>query len=214
MGLFCRYSSAWPISTSCQREYSTSSVMPQERKFYDKEEFLKDLTNLEYFDALCYQLDHRLDNYYVTKNEKGLFDHVTAFDNDAARTFFVLSTLPKATYAGASCVLAKDGTVARPYMDKAFADKLLNINSKDVKKAVGEYLSRTQLRCLNGRIKRLRKAVLKTSQRRDFLVSSWELANAENAADAKWGKTYFEIYLNDTLMLDREKEFQKMRNEA
>ncbi len=192
-----------------------SDVLPEERKKYDKASFLCDLTNLEYFDALCYQLDHRLDNYYVTKNEKGVFDHVVAFDNDAARTFFVLPTLPKGTYAGANCVLAKGGVVSRPYMDKKFLDRLLIITPRDVKLSVGDYLSPTQLYCLNQRINRLRKAALKTAQqRKDFLVSDWNTVSSENAADSKWGTTYFSIYLTDTLMLDREKEFAEMRNKS
>ena len=190
-----------------------SAVLPKNRENYAKETFLRDITNLEYLDALCYQLDHRLDNYYVTQNENGVFEHTVAFDNDALRTFFVSPYLPKRTYADATCVLANDGTVLRPYMDKAFADKLLNLSKKDIKNAVGEYLSLPQRYCLNQRIKKLQSAVKKTvRQRADFLVLNWETVCAQNASDQKWGKTYFNLYLNDTLMLDREKQFEEMKN--
>lgn len=192
-----------------------SEVLPKERENYDKETFLRDLTNLEYLDALCYQLDHRLDNYYVTKNEMGVFEHVVAFDNDALRTFFVAPNLPKRTYADATCVLANDGTVMRPYMDKEFSDKLLSLSKKDVKNALGEYLSSAQRYCLNQRIKKMQNAVKKTAeQRADFLVSDWNMVDAQAAADLKWGKTYLHLYLNDTLMLDREKQFEDMKKQS
>lgn len=191
-----------------------SDILPDARKNFAKGTFIRDITTLEYFDALCYQLDHRLDNYYVTSDENGCIQHVVAFDNDAARTFFVSPALPKSTYANATCVLSKDGTAFRPYIDKNFADKLLSISKNDVKKAVGEYLSFSQLYCLNQRIKKLQDAVRKTAeQRMDFLVSDWQNVDTENAANSKWGKTYFDLYLNDTLMLDREKLFEKMRNQ-
>ena len=111
-----------------------SDILPEDRKNLEKSTLLKDITTLEYFDALCYQLDHRLDNYYVTRNGAGKIDHVVAFDNDAARTFFVSPNFPTKTYADATCVLAKDKTVARPYMDKAFAERLLDayINGKEI----------------------------------------------------------------------------------
>lgn len=190
-----------------------SDISPKDRENFSKATFLKDITTLEYFDALCYQLDHRLDNYYVTKNEAGSIDHVVAFDNDAARTFFVAPYLPPKTYADATCVLAKDKTINRPYMDKAFADKLLNLSAKDIKGAVGEYLSLTQLYCLNQRIRKLQKAIKKTvNQRADFLVLDWEKIDMQNASDPQWGKTYLDLYLNDTLMIDRKKQFEKMKN--
>ncbi len=190
-----------------------SDILPEDRKNFEKRTFIRDITTLEYFDALCYQLDHRLDNYYVTENEAGNIDHVVAFDNDAARTFFVNPSFPTKTYAGAACILAKDKTVSRPYMDKDFADKLFGLSKKDIKDSLGDYLSLAQLTCLIKRIKKLKKAVTKTVRARtDFLVSDWETADVENACDARWGKTYFELYLHDTLMLDRKKQFEEIRN--
>ena len=189
-----------------------SDVLPAQRTNYIAKTFLKDLTNLEYFDALCYQLDHRLDNYYVTQNEHGAFEHVIAFDNDAVRTFFVSTHLPKKTYAEATGVLIGNRTINRPYMDKEFADNLLKLSRKNVKAAVGDCLSFFQLYCLNKRVRRLQKAVRKTAkQNKDFLVSDWETVHPQVMEDPKWGKTYFSLYLHDTLMLDREKEFEELK---
>lgn len=192
-----------------------SDILPQDRKNFVKNTFLRDITNLEYFDALCYQLDHRLDNYYVTSDETGKIDHVVAFDNDAARTFFVATSFPKRTYADAACILLSDKTVARPYIDRAFAENLLSVSKAELKDCVGEYLSFFQLCCLNKRIEKLQRAIKKTIlHREDFLVSDWESVDTQNLADKRWGKTYFDLYLNDTLMLERKKQFEEMKNNA
>jgi hypothetical protein len=191
-----------------------SDILPKDRLNYNKKTFLKDITNLEYFDAICYQLDHRLDNYYVTQDENGVIDRVVAFDNDAARTFFVSPNVPPKTYADASSVISGDGTVRRPYMDKDFKEKLMDITKNDLKNCVGEYLSGAQLYCLNKRIETLKKAVEKTLKSApDFLVSDWGSVNVDLMADSKWGKTYFNLYLNDTLMLDRKEEFAKIKKQ-
>ena len=191
---------------------SPAEIYPNERENYDKKTFLKDITNLEYFDAVCYQLDHRLDNYYVTRDENKKIKNVLAFDNDAVRTFFISGSVPKVNYAETTSVLADDGTIKRPYMDKDFADKILSVKVSDVKKCVGNHLSFLQMRGLVKRIKKLQNAVKKTViQREDFLVSDWESVSPENELLSKWGKTYFSLYVNDTLFFDRQKLFKEMK---
>ena len=194
--------------------YPPSDITPQQRRNMDIASFLKDITNLEYLDALCYQLDHRLDNYYVVEDEEGKIARVVTFDNDAARTFFISSSLPKATYAGCSCVLTKNGTVARPYMDQNFAQALRSCTKQLLKKELGQWLSGFQLHCLWKRIRQLQKAVEKTAaQNPEFLVTDWNTINAQKAEDPSFGCTYYSLYLTDTLMLDRKKLFEEMKNQ-
>ena len=190
-----------------------SEILPEQRKNMDKSTFLKDITTLEYFDALCYQLDHRLDNYNVIENQQGQIARVVAFDNDANRTFFISNRLPKRTYAGATQV-AFSKAVNRPYMDKEFAISLESINKHALKESVGEYNSKWQLNALWKRIKLLKKAVKNTVKlNADFLVDDWNKIDVESLADSKYGNTYFNLYLNDTLMLDRKKQFEQMKKQ-
>ncbi len=194
--------------------YPPSEIVPQKRTNLDCSSFLKDLTCLEYLDALCYQLDHRLDNYYVIENKEGQIARVVAFDNDAARTFFINNKLPKGTYAGCSGVLAKDGTVDRPYMDQDFAQALCRLNKAVLEEQLGGLMSKTQLHCLWNRICLLQQAVEKTANgNKDFLVTDWNAVNPQEAADDRYGCTYYKLYLTDTLMLDREKLFKEMKDQ-
>lgn len=191
--------------------YPPSDISPQQRTKLDLPVFLKDLTNLEYLDALCYQLDHRLDNYYVVENEAGQISRVVAFDNDAARTFFIRSKLPGSTYAGCSGVVA-DGLVCRPYMDKAFANAVCSCTREQLK-PLREFMSAMQLNSLWKRIQQLQKAIQRTAEvKTDFLVSAWQSVDPGAELEDKYGCTYYKLYLTDTLMIDREEMFRKMRS--
>ena len=188
-----------------------SEILPLDRKNIKTDTFLRDITNLEYFDALCYQLDHRLDNYHVVKNEDGQIANVVAFDNDATRTFFVRGKLPNRTYAGAGCVIV-NGKVNRPYIDGELANRVCKVKKKELFDAVGEYLSGFQFSALWKRIRRLKKAIESTAKNcQDFIVDDWTKVSVEKTADRKYGCTYFNLYLTDTLMLDREKMFNEWR---
>ena len=194
--------------------YPPSDLTPEARTKLNKATFLQDITNLEYLDAVCYQLDHRLDNYYVVEDEQGLIARVVAFDNDAARTFFINPKLPKGTYAGCASVLRTDGGVARPYMDAEFYHALGRIDKQMLKQEIGDFLSGMQLNCLWKRLCQLRNAAQKTAaQDPEFLVSDWSKADSEKAQAHKYGCTYYHLYLTDTLMLDRQKQFEKMAQE-
>ena len=188
--------------------YPPSDLLPQQRRNLHIAAFLKDLTNLEYLDALCYQLDHRLDNYYVTEDTNGKISHVVAFDNDAARTFFVRGKVPGGTYAGCSSVITPNGTVARPYMDKTFADALCACK-KEALSELASFMSPMQLRCLWKRMKQLQKAIRKTiAANPDFLVSNWSAADPEKENSPG---TYYHLYLTDTTMLDRKELFRQLQ---
>ena len=194
--------------------YPPSELEPAARTNLDTASFFRDITNLEYLDALCYQLDHRLDNYYVVEDDTGRIAHVVAFDNDAARTFFVSGKLPKGTYAGCSGVLTKEGGVARPYMDEAFANALLSCRKADVFAHVGTLMSGWQRNCLWKRIKALQKAVKKTAANDSgFLVKDWKNVDLQKMQDARYGCTYYSLYLTDTLMLDRKILFEEMKKQ-
>lgn len=190
-----------------------SAIVPADRKNWDKRLFLRDITNLEYFDAICYQLDHRLDNYHVIRDDEGRIAKVVAFDNDASRTFFVRSKLPKSTYAGACCIVGKGGYIKRPYMDIRLAKRILEIDKKSVCDSVGQYLSCFQLNALWKRICILKKGIKATQKMDDtFLVEDWSNVDMDKALAQRYGSTYLSLYLYDTVMLDREKAFNEMKS--
>ncbi len=188
-------------------------IQPKDRPSVVKNTFLRDLTNLEYLDALCYQLDHRLDNYNVVCDIDGKAVSVVAFDNDASRTFFPIPFMPRKTYAGASSIL-KDGIVNRPYMDYDFAQAIERIKKDKLEKELSHYLTFFQLNALWWRIKLLKKAISKTCECNPcFLVKKdkWAGIDENRELDLKYGKTYYYLYKFDSTLVDREIEFKKRK---
>lgn len=188
-------------------------IRPEDRPSINKVTFLKDLTNLEFFDAICYQLDHRLDNYNIVCDNNGEAKTVVAFDNDANRTFFPLPSVPKQTYAGASSVL-KDGFVNRPYIDGMLAHRIDIITKKEFEKEISPYLTIFQLKALWERIVQLKKAIKKTKNKNSsFVVDSdkWGDIDEFKELDKQYGKTYYYLYRFDTMLIDREIEYNKRK---
>lgn len=157
--------------------------------------FVCDITNMEYFDALCYQLDHRMGNYNICYDNDGeTIVGVSAFDNDAPKTFFIEPMLPKQTYCGCSSVLM-GGVINRPYMDNRFAVALLSINKEILKKTMTPYLTIIQIWALWQRIKTLQQAVKRTVLKdKNFLVTDWTQFNEKEFADKTVGVSYLEYY--------------------
>ena len=188
-------------------------IQPDERPEIEKSSFLRDLTNLEYLDALCYQLDHRLDNYNIVCNNSGKATTVVAFDNDASRTFFPLPLMPRQTYAGASCVL-KGGYVNRPYIDSEFAKKIECVTKEDLKRVLSPFLTFFQLSALWNRIKLLKEAISKTKEsNQSFIVENdkWDAVDEKKELDNKYGKTYYYLYRYDTMLIDRERDYNNRK---
>ena len=134
-----------------------------------------------------------------------------AFDNDASRTFFPFPSMPRSTYAGASSVVRK-GLVNRPYIDDDFAQHIQQLTEEELVKELSTYLTKFQIKALWYRVKALKNAILKTKiVNKGFLVcgSQWRNIDESKELDkARYGKTYYNIYLNDTVMLDRASDFK------
>ena len=188
-------------------------TQPIHRKLIEKGTFLKDLTNLEYLDALCYQLDHRLDNYNVIYNQERVATSVVAFDNDAYRTFYPFPVVPIQTYAGVNTVV-KGGFVNRPYIDKVFSQRVCNITREEIDESLSSYLTKVQCWALWKRIVQLKEAILKTKMKNpqfEIDTERWQMVDETLELDPKFGKTYYGLYLYDTTMIDREEEFKNLR---
>lgn len=190
---------------------SPAYLPPEKRASIDKRSFLRDLSNLELFDALCYQLDHRLDNYNVVYDADGCATGVSAFDNDANRTFFPMPVLPGITYAGASSVM-KNGMVNRPFADKDFYLRIRDIGRQVIFQKLSPFLSVAQIIALWRRICILKDAMARTELLRPgFMLDSEKWASVDDAEwlDSKYGKTYYSLYRFDTVILDRESRFKR-----
>ena len=158
---------------------TTNNLMHNSEITYEKT-FFKEISNLEYFDSICYQPDHRKDNYSVklhNRTAKG----ICAFDNDCPRTFGVNCNLLSKTYVNCVSVARKKGGqqyISRPYIDSDFYNKVFSVTKKELKSVLGNYLNSLQLFALWCRIKKFKKAAnLTVTNDKNFLIDFGSVKN-------------------------------------
>lgn len=176
-------------------DVSPCALSVEERSNIKVDTFLRDITNLEIFDFLCYQLDHRLGNYNIVYGEEKNIIGVSAFDNDAYKTFFINPLIPKATYCGCESFIDAKGFFNRPFIDKHLADRIFSITKNEIYCALSPYLSTMQLWALWKRIKQVRKALRSSVENNKLkLITDWETANFHDLLGEVYGMNYFKYY--------------------
>ena len=179
---------------------SVVKIPPDDRKRIVSAQLYHCLCNLNFLDSICYEKDHRPNNYLVELDDNGVATGVCAFDNDAPLTFFPSSNPSFSSYMGCSGIIARDGTINRPYMDISLATRISNISFKDVKKTCSNYLNSFQIRAIFKRISKLKKSIELTQKNRpSFLVedADWNIEMLSEDLSGKYGKTYLSSFLND-----------------
>lgn len=156
----------------------------------------RELINLNVLDAICFQNDHGPNNYNIYK-ENGEFK-VCAFDNDNPSTFFPIFSV-SASLAGCSPLINKKGIVNRPFFDKDLAERIRTLDIGALQKRLKPYLNQIQIISLKARIKKLQKAVKKTSEvNQSFLIehSKWNERTVSLELKGKYGETYLTKAVN------------------
>lgn len=169
-----------------------------DRQKYNQD-FIRQLSSMEFLDAVCYQLDHRLGNYNVWISNEGTITGVIAFDNDAPMTFFPVGFLPSKTYCGCSGVLKRNHIINRPYMDFDLYNHLCNLDYESLYSHLYQYLSRIQIKALYKRIKLLRKATMKSLKNDTLLLvdkEGWASISVQSYLSNNYGMTYLQYFLN------------------
>lgn len=175
---------------------SPCNIAVSDRAHYSYE-FVRQLSILELFDALCYQLDHRLGNYNIFYGNSGQIDGVSAFDNDAPLTFIPFWRLPSKTYCGCSSVLRRLNTYNRPYVDWDFYENLKKMNYSLIYNSLKDYLTSAQIHGLWRRICALRRAIRTSIERRECILLSnekWNTFDPDKELSGAYGMTYFKYY--------------------
>lgn len=171
----------------------------KKRNGYTKS-FVRQISNLEYLDAICYQLDHRLGNCNVVINHDKI-EGLMAFDNDAPMTFFPFLYVPKTTYCRCSSVIVEFNRINRPYIDSILYQKLNSVKFCDIRKKLGSYLTYMQLFALYCRVVIVRNAI-QNSIRLNLLQvvrdSEWNYIDENKYFDVEgggYGMTYLKYFL-------------------
>lgn len=134
---------------------SPAYLLPSERTPFS-ETFIRNLVGLEYFDFICYQIDRRIDNYNVEK-ENGIVSTLSAFDNDSPSTFSAYPFLPRRMSVPVASLVVKR-VINRPFMDKRFFDRLMDISYKKIFWATKDFLTIFQRLCLFHRCEIVKKS--------------------------------------------------------
>lgn len=183
------------------QEKAGSGISPafikKEKRLSVTSNFVNELTNLEYFDFICYQLDHRLDNYNIVyKND--LIDGVSVFDNDAPKTFCASLRIPSSTYDGVEPII-KNGILNRNFMSSEFYDSINKIKKSDLR-PLKKYLNKFQYFALKSRLFKFKKIVNKTIKKSRLTISND--CNITSLINTKQ-KNYIYQYVYDESLLNR-----------
>lgn len=176
-------------------------ICPLELNMEEKQKitsnFQRQLIIMNLFDIICFQRDHKEENYFVIKNKFGYVDDLCAFDNDSPMTFYPLPIINFDTCIRCSSIVS-GFKLNRPYMDKKFAYSVVNLSFDKVKIALKEDLSVLQLFMLKIRLKRLKyilKYFEKKSPERLLDASEWGKKTLIEDISGNYGKTYLKHFL-------------------
>lgn len=150
------------------------------------------LLALNVLDVICYQPDHGPNNYSVRIDNDGAAV-ICAFDNDNPYTFFPRLSVSH-SFVGCAPLVGKDGRIARPYMDKDLANRILNWDIKALEIRLKPFLNSIQRKALRIRIKKLQCAIQRTiKSNRLFLATKEDCPDSYVTKELMgyYGETYF-----------------------
>lgn len=105
--------------------------------------FQKELLELHILDTICYQLDHRPGNYFVSQSTNKDAFGVSAFDNDCTTGFKAKKTIEENDYMGCSA-LFKDGRISVPFLPQDIVESIKKLDLSGIQ--LEQYLSKNKLK--------------------------------------------------------------------
>jgi hypothetical protein len=172
-------------------------MLPQEKRNQHSKKFVQQISNLEFLDAICYQLDHRLGNYNVQIDNDCIVGAM-AFDNDAPMTFFPILSVPKNTYCGCSGILNGKKMINRPYVDGVFYNRINSVYFREICNGMRPYLTLAQIIALYHRLQIVRSAINKSVRKKCLIVindEDWEHIQEDKYLNSAYGMTYLKYFL-------------------
>lgn len=156
----------------------------------------RDFADLQVLDALCYQIDHWVNNYNVEERD-GRAVRAMAFDNDNVWAFFPTYRISFVSKCGGSPLLNKAGQIRLPHLSAETAQRMLACDVADLCSRVKPYLNALQRFALRIRLYRLQRALRRTvAARADFLLADdeWTEQTLQQELSGAYGCTYTCLY--------------------
>jgi len=165
--------------------------MSLEEKQHISPIFQKELNRLNYFDAICFQRDHKQNNYFVDFNADNEICRVIALDNDSPMTFFPMPILsfPIGVHSSSICHGMKPN---RPYVDRCFFDIIKQTTPNRVFHWLESELPFAQRLCMTIRFCWLKSVISKVQVLNDV---EWSNNTIQVEISGKYGQTYLKHYL-------------------
>lgn len=154
--------------------------------------FQRRLLVLHIFDILCFQRDHKQENYFVKITDDSIVNDIEAFDNDSPMAFFPLPLVEFETSMRCSPIIV-NGKYNRPYVCAEFAKALLEIDKKQLTELLKGDLSWLQIHMLNLRLRKMQNAIRTASW---IEHNEWNEATISEEIGGNFGNTYLNHYLN------------------
>lgn len=160
---------------------------------------LRSLTDFNILDALTFDHDHRIGNYYVTEYKNGKYEKICSYDNDATMVFALSAKINFRNQIRCSGIVRKDGEINRAHISETTANAVLSVDREEIN-TLSTYLNAMQIYCTWLRIKKLKKAIKKTiKNRKGFLLAEneWLFTHIQQDLCSQYGKTYLKSFLLD-----------------
>ena len=121
--------------------------------------FQRDLTSLQVLDVLCGQVDRHGNNLLYQKDEAGNLTGLQAIDNDAS--FGLNEDVLHTSVARRQDrrVYDPDGNMVLPYMDKALADRIMELEPEVVTFALQDLLRESEINAAVRRLQLIQNAI-------------------------------------------------------
>lgn len=155
--------------------------------------FQLNASNLMILDAICAQRDREVGNYFTVLESNNAIG-INAFDNDMSFNGFV--NLKESNYV-LPAIISLDDKMTLPNMDKELAEKILNLNYKDIHLCLQDLLPDIFIDAVINRLHQIQGAVKKTiKENKDFLIESteWSEKTMEEELSIN-SETYFKNFM-------------------
>lgn len=166
--------------------------LPMLKKTKISPNFQRRLLILHIFDTLCFQRDHKQENYYVKLSDEEIVDDLEAFDNDSPMAFSPLPMVEVMTSMRCSPIIM-NGKYNRPFVCESFVRTLLEINEKKIIDVLKEDFSWMQIYMLILRLKKLQDAIRNANS---ISEDEWDETTIAEELSGKYGNTYLNHYMN------------------
>jgi len=146
-------------------------------------------------DVICYELDHKPDNYKLIKDSNGFYSSICSFDNDSPKSLFPSFSASTSSYFGSSPIIDNNGRFNRPYLDYNLSQKIIDIKSDEVKKRLSPYLNSIQVMAVWKRMSKVRNAIIRLSNdsNKAFIKKEWNPIMMQEELSGNYGETYLSI---------------------